>query len=172
MSKESDLNSKTLPFEPNVAAMREYLGCRKDSDSCLNRDRLEEWLTDPSTSDEMVMEVTGLSEQDYHKVFTQKDGEQRKLLHNDEICKMLRLYPFMKQEQLSTWQTLFLQLLARHLDGLRFEEMVDEYAEGYFEDFGTAEDIIPDLSDLLDCFNIYDEELNDALQEYAAHHQS
>ena len=168
MSKQ---NNKALPFEPNVAAMREYLGHRKDSDPCLNRDYLEEWLTDLSTSDDMVMEVTGLTVGDYHRLFTQKEGEQRKLLHNDDNCKMLRAYPFMKQEQLSTWQTLFLRLLARHLDGLRFEEMVDEYSESYFEAFGTAEDIIPDLPDLLDCFNIYDDELNDALLEYAEQHQ-
>lgn len=169
MSKQ---NNKALPFEPNVAAMREYLGDRKDSDSCLNRDFLEEWLTDLSTSDDMVMEVTGLTDGDYHRLFTQKEGEQRKLLHNDESCKMLRVYPYIKHDRLSTWQTLFLQLLARHLDGLRFEEMVDEYAEVYFEDFGTAEDIIPELPELLDCFNIYDDELNDALQEYAAYHKS
>lgn len=158
-----------LSFEPNFDAMRHHYGYELDIFD--NGDVLEDWLCDKGfTSKEMVMELTGLTLEQFPKVFCNEkpsiEPNYRALVCSDEACTIVRKTG---RQKLASWQIKFRKLLSRHMDGRRFENLMDEYTHRYLKG-NNVYYVIPDYDEILDTFYIPDEEINEALQDYAEHH--
>ena len=158
-----------LNFEPNLDAMRFHLDYKEDIFD--NGDVLEDWLCDKAlTSKEMVMELTGLTPEQFPKVFCNEkpsiEPNYRALVYSDEACNLVRK---VGRQNLTSWQIKFRKLLCRYMDGRRFENVIDEYVHKYLRGYNIY-NVVPDYDEIMDSFYISDQEFNEALQDYAKHH--
>lgn len=119
-----------------------------------------------------VMEMLGIPDNVYNKIFLDDRKHPTRLLRNNSTTRWhLRSFKdwFGNDRYLLPWQKKARLLLARYLDGEHLNDTMKEIMNRYYEG-GDCESLFRDYDLLMSKFRIREDEIIDVLQEYDSSH--